>query len=63
LVRDDLLNKLPSSDRGSFTALLDSVSAKLTTEALLALGVAHQIDRKDVPTIATAFLKDNGLVP
>jgi osmoprotectant transport system substrate-binding protein len=62
LVRDELLNKLSSSDRTAFTALLDSVSAKLTTEALLALGVAHQIDRKDVPAIARTFLRDNGLI-
>jgi osmoprotectant transport system substrate-binding protein len=62
MVRDDLLNKLSSADRTAFTALLDSVSAKLTTEALLALGVAHQIDRKDVPAIARTFLTDNGLI-
>jgi osmoprotectant transport system substrate-binding protein len=62
LIRDDLLNKLSSTDKTAFVALLDSVSAKLTTAALLALGVSHQIDRKDVPTIAKAFLKDNGLV-
>jgi osmoprotectant transport system substrate-binding protein len=62
LIRDDLLNKLSSSDRTAFIALLDSVSAKLTTEALLALGVSHQIDRKDVPTIARSFLLENGLI-
>jgi osmoprotectant transport system substrate-binding protein len=62
LVRQDLLDKLSSSDRTAFIALLDAVSAKLTTEALLALGVAHQVDRKDVPSIASQFLKDNGLV-
>jgi osmoprotectant transport system substrate-binding protein len=62
LVRDELLNKLSSSDRTAFVAVLDAVSAKLTTEALLALGVAHQVDRQDVPTIARRFLQDSGLI-
>jgi osmoprotectant transport system substrate-binding protein len=62
LVRSDLLSKLSSTDRTAFTSLLDAVSAKLTTEALLALGVAHQVERKDIPVIARAFLRDNGLI-
>jgi len=62
LVRNELLNKLSGSDKTAFTALLDSVSAKLTTEALIAMGVAHQIDHKDVPAIAKTFLQDSGLI-
>jgi osmoprotectant transport system substrate-binding protein len=62
IVRDDFLNKLSSTDRTAFAALLDSVSAKLTTDALIKLGVAHEVDKKDVPDIARTFLKDSGLL-
>jgi osmoprotectant transport system substrate-binding protein len=62
IVRDDFLAKLSADDKKAFTALLDGVSAKLTTDALLKLGVAHEIDKKDVAEIAKSFLKDNGLL-
>jgi osmoprotectant transport system substrate-binding protein len=62
LIRSDLLSRIPSSDRAGFVAALDAVTAKLTTAALLQLGVAHQIEHRDVPAIARSFLADNGLV-
>lgn len=62
LVRDDFLAKLSAEDKKAFTALLDGVSAKLTTDALVKLGVAHEVDKKDVADIAKSFLKDNGLL-
>ncbi len=62
IVRDDFLAKLSAEDKKAFTALLDGVSAKLTTEALLKIGVAHEIDKKDVAEIATSFLEENGLL-
>lgn len=62
LVREDYLAKLSADDRKAFTALLDGISAKLTTDALVKLGVAHEVDKKDVADIARSFLKDNGLL-
>ena len=62
IIRDDFLAKLSASDKTAFTALLDAVSAKLTTTALLKLGVAHEVDKKDVAEIAKSFLKDSGLI-
>ena len=62
IVRDDFLAKLSASDKTAFVALLDAVSAKLTTEALVKLGVAYEVDKKDVGDIARAFLKDSGLI-
>jgi osmoprotectant transport system substrate-binding protein len=63
IVRDDFLNKLSADDKKQFTKLLDAVSAKLTTDVLVQLGVAHEIDKKDVADIAKAFLRGNGLIP
>jgi len=62
IVRADFLAKLSAADRTAFGALLDAVSAKLTTEALVQLGVAHEVDKQDVADIARAFLKDLGLI-
>lgn len=62
IVRDDFLAKLSESDRAAFEKLLNDVSAKLTTEELTKLGVAHEIDKKDVADIAAEFLKANGLL-
>ncbi len=62
IVRDDYLNKLSASDRTEFARLLDAVSAKLTTAELVKLGVAHEVDKKDVADIAKAFLKTSGLI-
>lgn len=59
LVRDDLLAKLP--DKAGFEAILDAVSAKMTTAALTQLNAAFTFDNKDINDIAAGWLKDNGL--
>jgi osmoprotectant transport system substrate-binding protein len=60
MVRDDYLAKV--GDKAAFQALLDAVTAKLTTDELTKLGVAIQVDHKDIPAVATQWLKDNGLL-
>jgi osmoprotectant transport system substrate-binding protein len=60
MVRDDYLAKV--GDKAGFQALLDAVTAKLTTDELTKLGVAIQVDHKDIPAVATQWLKDNGLL-
>jgi osmoprotectant transport system substrate-binding protein len=60
LVRDDYLAKV---DATAFKALLDAVSAKVTTEALTQMGKEVAIDQKDVKDVAAAFLKAQGLIP
>ncbi len=59
LVRDDYLAKV---DAEAFAALLDAVSAKITTEALTTMGVEVAVDQKDVADVAKAFLETNGLI-
>jgi osmoprotectant transport system substrate-binding protein len=58
LVRDDYLAKV---DAAAFKALLDAVSAKVTTEALTQMGKEVAIDQKDIKDVAAAFLKAQGL--
>ena len=60
LVRDDYLAKV---DAAAFKALLDAVSAKVTTDALTQMGKEVAIDQKDVKDVAAAFLKAQGLIP
>jgi osmoprotectant transport system substrate-binding protein len=60
MVRNDYLAKV--GDKAAFQALIDAVSAKLTTDELTKLGVAIQVDHKDIPAVATQWLKDNGLL-
>jgi osmoprotectant transport system substrate-binding protein len=60
MVRDDYLAKV--GDKAAFQALLDAVTAKLTTDELTKLGVAIQVDHKDIPAVATQWLTDNGLL-
>jgi osmoprotectant transport system substrate-binding protein len=59
LVRDDYLAKV---DEAAFAALLDAVSAKMTTEELTKLGVAHVVDTRDIADVATEWLTTNGLI-
>ena len=59
VVRNDYLAKV--GDAAAFQALLDAVTEKLTTEELTKLGVAIQVDHKDIPEVATQWLTDNGL--
>ena len=62
LVRNDFLDKLSQEDRAAFVQVLDGVSATLTTEALIQLGIQHEVDNQDVADIARAFLEKNGLI-
>jgi osmoprotectant transport system substrate-binding protein len=57
LVRNDLLAKV---DKASFEQILNGVSAKMTTADLLKLNSEFVFDKKDVPTIATEWIKANG---
>lgn len=59
IVRDDYLAKV---DKAAFAALLDAVSAKLTTEELTKLGVEVAVNQRDVADVASEWLKANGLL-
>src|SRR5476651_1214904 len=60
LVRNDYLAKV---DAASFEALLNAVSAKLTTADLTTLGVDIAVNQQDVPTVAKNWLTTAGLLP
>jgi len=60
MVRNDYLAKV--GDPAAFQALLDAVTAKLTTDELTKLGVEIQVNHKDVPAAATEWLTANGLL-
>ena len=60
VVRNDYLAKV--GDKAAFQALIDAVSAKLTTEELTKIGVEIQVNHKDVAAEATQWLKDHGLL-
>ncbi|MCJ7712511.1 MAG: glycine/betaine ABC transporter substrate-binding protein, partial [Chloroflexi bacterium] len=59
IVRDDYLAKV---DKASFQELLDTVSAKMTTDELTKLGVEVAVNNRDVAEVATEWLKAQGLV-
>jgi osmoprotectant transport system substrate-binding protein len=60
LVRDDYLAKV--GDAKAFQALLDKVSALLTTEPLTELGVKVAVDQQSEADVAKAFLTENALL-
>ena len=60
LVRNDYLAKV--GDPKAFAALLDGVTALLTTEELTRLGVEVAVDQKDIDVVAKEFLTANGLL-
>ena len=60
LVRDDYLAKV--GDAKAFQALLDKVSALLTTEALTELGVKVAVEQQSEADVAKAFLTENALL-
>jgi osmoprotectant transport system substrate-binding protein len=60
IVRDDYLAKV--GDAKAFQALLDKVSALLTTETLTELGVKVAVDQESEADVAKAFLTDNALL-
>jgi len=59
LVRNDLLAKV---DAASFEAILNGVSAKMTTDALAKLNAEFVFDKKDIAVIAKEWLTANGFV-
>jgi osmoprotectant transport system substrate-binding protein len=58
VVRKDLLTEAGPG----FAAILNAVSAKLTTDALTKMGVQVNVNQENSPTVATQFLTDNGLL-
>jgi osmoprotectant transport system substrate-binding protein len=60
IVRDDYLAKV--GDAKAFQALLDKVSALLTTQTLTELGVKVAVDQESEADVAKAFLTDNALL-
>jgi osmoprotectant transport system substrate-binding protein len=58
LVRNDLLAKV---DKASFEAILNNVSAKMTTDELTKLNAEYVFDKKDIATIAKEWLTQAGL--
>jgi osmoprotectant transport system substrate-binding protein len=60
VVRNDYLAKV--GDKAAFQALIEGVTAKLTTEELTKLGVEIEVNHKDVPVAATEWLKANGFL-
>jgi len=59
IVRNDFLAKV---DKAAFSKLLDDVSAKVTTEVLLKLGVDVAVNNKDVKDVAAAWLREQGIL-
>jgi osmoprotectant transport system substrate-binding protein len=59
IVRNDYLAKV---DATAFAAVLDPVSAKLTTDELTKLGVDIAVNQKDIADVAKQWLSDQGLV-
>ena len=62
IVRDDYLSQLAEEDRTEFERLLNDVSATLTTDALIELGVATQVTNTDIADAARDFLLEKGLL-
>lgn len=58
LVRDDYLAKV---DATAFAALLDGISAKVTTQVLTELGVKVAVDQESIEDVARAWLLEQGV--
>ena len=58
-----LNNKVVTAYGASLKTLVDSVSAKITTENLTELNKETDIDQKDPDSVAQSFAKSNGLIP
>ena len=58
-MRNDYLAKV---DATAFAALLDAVSAKMTTDELTKLGVKVGVDNEDVADVAKEWLTEQGLL-
>ena len=59
-MRNDYLAKV--GDQAAFEKILNDVSAKLTTDALLDMNKQFTFDKKDIAVIAKAWLQQNGFV-
>jgi osmoprotectant transport system substrate-binding protein len=59
LVRNDYLAKV---DKASFEKILNDVSAKMDTATLTQLDKQISVDKMDIATVATSWLKANGFV-
>ncbi len=59
IVRDDYLSKV---DKAAFEKILNDISAKLSTDELIKLGVEINVNNKDVADVAKEWLKANGFV-
>jgi osmoprotectant transport system substrate-binding protein len=59
VVRNDYLAKV---DPTAFAAILDAVSAKMTTDELTKLGVKVGVDNEDIGDVAKQWLTDQGLL-
>lgn len=57
-----LTQKLADAGGESFESLVDSVSAKLTTEKLIGMNKSFDVDKEDAKDIAKTFLTDAGLL-
>lgn len=53
---------LLQSEGPAFTQILNAVSASLTTDAIVAMNKAVQIDQQDPAKVATSFLQANGFL-
>jgi len=62
LVRNDMLAKLSATDKTAFEKLLNDISAALDTATLTDLGKQVSVDKKDIATVAAAWLKSKGFV-
>lgn len=62
VVRNDLVRALLARDV-DLAAILDPVSAAITTEELTALNVRVGVDQEDVDVVARDFLTSKGLLP
>ena len=58
VVRNDILNKAPAD----FKALVNGVSAKLTTEEMTAMNKKAGVDKQDPKDVAAQWLKSKSLV-
>ena len=59
VVRNSYLNQV---DKAAFQKLLDDVSAKIDTPTLAELYKEVSVDKKDLKDVASAWLKEQGLV-
>jgi osmoprotectant transport system substrate-binding protein len=57
VVRKEVLDKNPK-----LAGLLESLAAKLDSDTILKLNAAVDVDKKSIESVATGFLKQQGLI-